>query len=88
MKPEDVPDELVEKFDLALDKAIGGRIPDEYTTDDLRIAFAAVLPAHEVMVRAQIAAEIEARTPSTSALDDMGLRPGLRRAIRIARGDR
>lgn len=84
MKPEDVPAEWVEKANEAWRTAPQKR--DGQPTR-MRHALASVWPAIEAMVRARVAAEIEAEASSLEARCRKGGGAWTRRAARIARGE-
>lgn len=90
LRPEDVPDELV----AMLERAIYSMPRIELTRTIARACLAAVLPAHEAMVRAderrKAIEEIKAKRDAIECkcADDLILRSGLWLAARILEGER
>lgn len=98
MKPEDVPDEMVEHAAHMYIEAPGG----PGFRDRLRVVLAAAWPAIEATIRAKVAADLEAAVdqypttiwPEPTGEDDLpdrfsasAARTAYRNAARIARGE-
>jgi hypothetical protein len=82
MSPEDVPDEVVALFYDA------SALCADFTNDErpIRAGLAAVLPAHEAMVRAKVIAEIEAKADDMESGGWTVVAGHLRRTAEILRG--